>query len=149
MSNFKWKIFSKFVAFSEYPNFITRKNNHNYLFYTARKDWFDKYYYVAVMLPHVSFNLLAIAVNALLVLSVVKCSRCMMLPWLIANMIWWILSIDNWVPHSGMLLNLHHRNSKIFFRPAKFDNFKDEKISAFKTVSVSQSKNLLDWKLVV
>ena len=92
MSNFKWKIFSKFVAFSEYPTFITRKTNHNYLFYTARKDWFDKYYYVAVMLPHVSFNLLAIAVNALLVLSVVKCSRCMMLPWLIANMIWWILA---------------------------------------------------------
>jgi len=57
----------------------------------ARKDWFDKYYYVAVMLPHVSFNLLAIAVNALLVLSVVKCSRCMMLPWLIANMIWIVL----------------------------------------------------------
>ena len=54
------------------------------------------------------------------------------------------LSIDNGVPHSGMLLYLHHRNSKIFFHPAKFDNFKDEKISDFKTVSVSQSKNLLD-----
>ena len=72
-----------------FQNYLTfRKSNHAYLFYTARKDWFDKYYYVAVMLPHVSFNLLAIAVNALLVLSVVKCSRCMMLPWLVANMIW-------------------------------------------------------------
>ena len=54
------------------------------------------------------------------------------------------LSIDNGVPHSGMLLYLHHRDSKIFFHPTKFDNFKDEKISDFKTVSVSQSKNLLD-----
>ena len=59
------------------------------------------------------------------------------------------LSLRNRVFCSGMLLNLHHRNSKIFFHPAKFDNFKDEKISAFKTVSVSQSKNLLDLKLVV
>ena len=25
-----------------------------------------------------------------------------------------------------MLLYLHHRNSKLFFHPAKFDNFKDE-----------------------
>ena len=33
---------------------------------------------------------------------------------------------------------------KICFHPAKFDNFKDEKISDFKTVSVSQRKNLLD-----
>ena len=54
------------------------------------------------------------------------------------------LSIDNGVPHRGMLLYLHHRDSKIFFHPAKFDNFKDEKISDFKTVSVSQRKNLLD-----
>ena len=54
------------------------------------------------------------------------------------------LSIDNGVLHSVMLLHLHHRDSKIFFHPAKFDNFKDEKISDFKTVSVSQSKNLLD-----
>ena len=54
------------------------------------------------------------------------------------------LSIDNSVPRSGMLLYLHHRDSKIFFHLAKFDNFKDEKISDFKTVSVSQSKNLLD-----
>ena len=36
------------------------------------------------------------------------------------------------------------RENKIFFHPAKFDNFKDEKISDFKTVSVSQRKNLLD-----
>jgi hypothetical protein len=43
-----------------------------------------------------------------------------------------------------MLLYLHHRNSKLFFHPAKFDNFKDEKISGYKTVSVAQSKNLLD-----
>ena len=41
------------------------------------------------------------------------------------------------------------REFKIFFYPAKFDNFKDEKISDFKTVSVSESKNLLDSKLVV
>ena len=54
------------------------------------------------------------------------------------------LSIDNWVPHSGMLLYLHDRNSKLFFHPAKFDIFKDQKISDYKTVSVSQSKNLLD-----
>ena len=46
-----------------------------------------------------------------------------------------------------MLLYQHHRNSKLFFHPAKFDNFKDEKISDYKTVSVAQSKNLLDWKL--
>ena len=59
------------------------------------------------------------------------------------------LNRERTVPHSGMLLYLHHRNSKLFFHPAKFDNFKDEKISDFKTVSVSQSKNLLDWKLVV
>ena len=54
------------------------------------------------------------------------------------------LSIDNGIPHSGMLLYLHHIDSKIFFHPAKFDNFKDEKISDFKTVSVSQSNKLLD-----
>ena len=39
-----------------------------------------------------------------------------------------------------MLLYLHLRDSNIFFHPAKFDNFKDEKISDFKTVSVSQRK---------
>ena len=54
------------------------------------------------------------------------------------------LSIDNGVPRSGILLYLHLRDTKIFFHPVKFDNFKDEKISDFKTVSVSQSKNLLD-----
>ena len=53
-------------------------------------------------------------------------------------------SIRDGVLRSGMLLYLHHRDSKIFFHPAKFDNFKDEKISDFKTVSVSQRKNLLD-----
>ena len=53
-------------------------------------------------------------------------------------------SIRDGVLRSGMLLYLHHINFKIFFHPAKFDNFKDEKISDFKTVSVSQSKNLLD-----
>ena len=34
------------------------------------------------------------------------------------------------------------RENKAFFHPAKFDNFKDEKISDFETVSVSKSKNL-------
>ena len=53
-------------------------------------------------------------------------------------------SIRDGVLRSGMLLYLHHINFKIFFHPAKFDNFKDEKISDFKTVSVSQRKNLLD-----
>ena len=38
------------------------------------------------------------------------------------------------------------RENKIFFHPAKFDNFKDEKISGFKTVSVSQRKKLLTEK---
>ena len=52
-------------------------------------------------------------------------------------------SIRDGVLRSGMLLYLHHINFKIFFHPAKFDNFKDEKISEFKTVSVSQRKNLL------
>ena len=51
--------------------------------------------------------------------------------------------------NSGMLLYLHHRYSKLFFHPAKFDNFKDEKISDYKTVLVAQRKNLLDWKLLV
>ena len=53
-------------------------------------------------------------------------------------------SIRDGVLRSGMLLYLHHINFKIFFQTAKFDNFKDEKISDFKTVSVSQRKNLLD-----
>ena len=37
---------------------------------------------------------------------------------------------------------------RVYFHPAKFDNFKDEKISGYKTVSVAQSKNLQDWKPV-
>ena len=53
-------------------------------------------------------------------------------------------SIRDGVLCSGMLLYRHHINFKIFFHPAKFDNFKDEKISDFKTFSVSQRKNLLD-----
>jgi len=36
--------------------------------------------------------------------------------------------------------------NKIFFHPAKFDNFKDEKISDFKTVSVPQSQILAGLK---
>ena len=39
-----------------------------------------------------------------------------------------------------MLLYLKLRNSKIFFHPAKFDYFKDETISDYKTVSVPQSQ---------
>ena len=38
------------------------------------------------------------------------------------------------------------REFKIFFHPAKFDNFKDEKISDLKTVSVSQSQILAGLK---
>ena len=52
-------------------------------------------------------------------------------------------SIRDGVLRSGTLLYLHHINFKIFIHPAKFGNFKDEKISEFKTVSVSQRKNLL------
>jgi len=33
---------------------------------------------------------------------------------------------------------------RLYSIPAKFDNFKDEKTSDYKTVSVEQSKNLLD-----
>jgi hypothetical protein len=36
--------------------------------------------------------------------------------------------------------------NKIFFHPAKFDNFKDETISEYKTVSVPQSKILAGLK---
>ena len=32
---------------------------------------------------------------------------------------------------------------RLYFHPAKFDNFKDEKKSDKKTVSVAQSKNFL------
>ena len=42
-----------------------------------------------------------------------------------------IPSIRDRVLRSGMLLYLHHRDSKIFFHPAKFDNFRDEKISDY------------------
>jgi len=35
---------------------------------------------------------------------------------------------------------------KIFFHPAKFDNFKDETISDYKTVSVPQSQILAGLK---
>ena len=52
-------------------------------------------------------------------------------------------SIRDGVLRSGMLLYPQFKN-KIFFHTAKFGNFKDEKISDFKTVSVSQRKNLLD-----
>ena len=41
---------------------------------------------------------------------------------------------------SGMLLYLHLTNFKIFFHPAKFDNFKDETFLEYKTVSVPQSR---------
>ena len=57
-----------------------------------------------------------------------------------------LLSIDNWVPRSGMLLYLHLISNKIFFHPAKFDNFKDETISDYKTVSVPQSQILAGLK---
>ena len=56
----------------------------------------------------------------------------------------WNPSIRDGVHRSGMPLSCILRENKIFFHPAKFGNFKDEKISDFKTVSVSQSKNLLD-----
>ena len=35
---------------------------------------------------------------------------------------------------------------RLYFHPAKFDNFKVETMSDYKTVSVARSKNLLDWK---
>ena len=38
------------------------------------------------------------------------------------------------------------REFMIFFHPAKFDSFKDEKISDFKTLSVSQRKKLAGLK---
>ena len=55
-------------------------------------------------------------------------------------------SIRDGVLRSGMLLYLHHRNSKLFFHPAKFDNLKDE-ISDHKTVSVAQS--ILEGKIFI
>ena len=35
-------------------------------------------------------------------------------------------------------------SQRIFFHPAKLNNFEDEKIFDYKTFSVAQSKNLLD-----
>ena len=55
-------------------------------------------------------------------------------------------SIRNRVLCSGMLLYLHIISNKIFFHPAKFDNFKDETISDYKTVSVPQSQILAGLK---
>ena len=55
-------------------------------------------------------------------------------------------SIRDRVLWSGVLLYLHHINFKLFFHPAKFDNFKDETISDFKTVSVPQSQILAGLK---
>ena len=46
-----------------------------------------------------------------------------------------IPSIRDGVLRSGMLLYLHLILKLDIFHPAKFDNFKDEKISDFKTVS--------------
>ena len=39
---------------------------------------------------------------------------------------------------SPELLYLYHKKFKKFFHPAKFDNFKDETISDYKTVSCSK-----------
>ena len=33
---------------------------------------------------------------------------------------------------------------RLYFHPAKFDNFKNEKMSDYKTISIAQSKSLLD-----
>ena len=45
-----------------------------------------------------------------------------------------------------MLLYLHLIKFKIFFHPTKFDNFKDETILDYKTVSVPQSQILAGLK---
>ena len=45
-----------------------------------------------------------------------------------------------------MLLYLHLLDFKVIFHPAKFDNFKDETISDYKTVSVLQSQILAALK---
>ena len=55
-------------------------------------------------------------------------------------------SIRNRVLCSEMLFYLHLISNKIFFHPAKFDNFKDETISDYKTVSVPQSQILAGLK---
>ena len=59
------------------------------------------------------------------------------------------LSLGNWALYSRMLSYLLHWNSKLIFLSAKVNSFKDGKISDYKTVAVAQSKNLLDWKLLV
>ena len=46
-----------------------------------------------------------------------------------------------------MLLYLHLISNKIFIHPAKFDNFKDETISDYKTVSVPKSQILAGLKI--
>ena len=84
--------------------------------------------------------LYAYAIYGMLLLK----SRFATVKWYFVTKIVLTPSIRDRVLCSGMLLYLHHRNSKIFFHPAKFDNFKNEKISDFKTVSVSQIKGLLD-----
>ena len=53
-------------------------------------------------------------------------------------------SIRNRILYSGM----HLINFKIFFHPAKFDNFKDETISDYRTVSVPQSQILAGLKIL-
>ena len=45
-----------------------------------------------------------------------------------------------------MLLYLHLKDFKVFFHPAKFDNFKDVTILYKKTVSVSKSQILVGLK---
>ena len=45
-----------------------------------------------------------------------------------------------------MLLYLYRRNYKISFHLAKFDNFKDETISDYETVSVPQRQILVGLK---
>ena len=47
------------------------------------------------------------------------------------------LSIGNWVLHCIVQC---YRNSKLFFHLAKFDNFKDKKISAIKLTQLHKSK---------
>ena len=53
---------------------------------------------------------------------------------------------DQFALYSAMLLYLHLISNKIFFHPAKFDIFKDETISDYKTVSVPQSQILTGLK---
>ena len=58
---------------------------------------------------------------------------------------------DLWTK-SKICHKLCHASNIEFFPyiyPAKFDNFKDDKISDYKTVSAAQSKNFLYSKLLV